>query len=209
MPTTVLVVAKAPIAGRVKTRLCPPCSAVEAAWVAEAALCDTLDAVAVSRADRRLLVLDGEPGAWLPEDFEVVSQVPGDLGTRLDAAWSHVEGPAVQIGMDTPQITGALLDDALGTLERGADAVLGPALDGGWWLVGLASTLRGVFRGVPMSAADTGARQLERLRALGLDVTLLPTLRDMDTFADALAIAAQLPGSRTAHAVRHRVAALA
>src|SRR5690606_23084798 len=65
--THLLVMAKAPVAGRVKTRLVPPLSAAEAAAVAEAALADTLEAVAACGAERRVLALDGEPGPWLPE----------------------------------------------------------------------------------------------------------------------------------------------
>jgi 2-phospho-L-lactate guanylyltransferase (CobY/MobA/RfbA family) len=68
----VLVVAKATVAGRVKTRLCPPCSEEEAAAVAEAALADTLEAVAACAASRRIVALDGDPGHWLPAGFEII-----------------------------------------------------------------------------------------------------------------------------------------
>ncbi|RIQ34855.1 TIGR04282 family arsenosugar biosynthesis glycosyltransferase [Jiangella rhizosphaerae] len=202
----VLVVAKEPVPGRVKTRLCPPLDPVEAARVAEAALADTLDAVARCGADRRILVLDGRPGSWLSPGFEVVPQAPGPLGARLAAAWRHAGGPAVQLGMDTPQVTPSLLDDALDLLTgdggRADRALLGPAEDGGWWALGLRRWRRGVFDGVPMSTAHTAARQADRLRSLGLAVTPLPVLRDIDTAADAVAVAAAVPGSRTAGVVR-------
>src|SRR5690606_16843936 len=74
MSTTLLVIAKAPVPGRVKTRLTPPFSPVEAAALAEAALCDTLDVVCATPAARRVLALEGEPGPWLPPGMEVVRQ---------------------------------------------------------------------------------------------------------------------------------------
>lgn len=214
----VLVVAKEPVPGRVKTRLCPPLDPAEAARLAEAALADTLDAVARCGAGRRILALDGRPGPWLPAGFEVVPQVRGPLGVRLAAAWRHAGGPGLQIGMDTPQVTPSLLDDALTLLDDGAGggdgggartALLGPAEDGGWWALGMKRWWPGAFDGVPMSTAHTGARQAGRLRSLGLTVTALPVLRDIDTVADAVAVAAAAPGSRTAAVVRSLLAGAA
>jgi glycosyltransferase A (GT-A) superfamily protein (DUF2064 family)/molybdopterin-guanine dinucleotide biosynthesis protein A len=201
MRTHLLVVAKAPFPGRSKTRLSPPLTDVEAAAVAEAALADTLAAVAACGADRLVLALEGEPGPWLPPGFEVVPQVEGGFNERLAAAWSHLDGPGLQIGMDTPQVTPGLLDAALGVVAEGADAALGLAEDGGWWALGLHRPQPGVFDGVPMSRGDTGARQHERLRELGLAVADLPVLRDLDDAEDARAIAALVPGSRTASQV--------
>jgi glycosyltransferase A (GT-A) superfamily protein (DUF2064 family) len=209
--THVLVVAKEPVPGRVKTRLCPPLDPVEAARVAEAALADTLDAVARCGADRRVIALDGRPGPWLPAGIEVVPQVRGALGGRLAAAWRRAGGPGLQLGMDTPQVTPSLLDDALGRLVDGdpRTALLGPAEDGGWWALGLRQWSRGVFDGVPMSTAHTGARQADRLRSLGLAVTTLSVLRDIDTAADAVAVAATAPDTRTAGVVRSLLAGAA
>ncbi len=193
----VLVMAKSPFPGRVKTRLCPPCTPVEAAALAEAALADTLESVAASGAGRRVLALDGAPGPWLPEGFEVVAQCGGSLASRLAHAWSAVGGPGIQIGMDTPQVTAYDLDDALDSLDT-APAALGHAADGGWWAIGLRRPQPGAFRGVPMSTARTGRAQEARLRALGLDVALLPTLVDLDTAADLPAVVASGAAARTA-----------
>nr|WP_246401280.1 DUF2064 domain-containing protein [Jiangella mangrovi] len=167
-----------------------------------------MDAVARCGAERRIVALDGRPGPWLPAGFEVVPQVRGPLGARLAAAWRHAGGPGVQIGMDTPQVTPSLLDEALARLVGGGarTALLGPAEDGGWWALGLRRWWRGVFDGVPMSTAHTGVRQAERLRSLGLTVTTLPVLRDLDTAADAVAVAAAAPDSRTAAVVRSLLA---
>ena len=193
----ILVMAKAPVAGRVKTRLCPPYTYAEAAALAEAALSDTLEAVLACGAGRRVLALDGAPGPWLPSGFEVVAQCRGSLNRRLAHAWATAGGPGVQIGMDTPQVTAADLDFALGALDT-SDAALGHAADGGWWAIGLRHPDPAVFHGLPMSTARTGRAQEARLRRLGLDVALLPTLVDLDT-ADALGdVVAAGPGTRTA-----------
>ncbi len=199
--TTVLVMAKEPLPGRVKTRLCPPCTPVEAAAVAEAALADTLDAVAGCGAERRVLALDGSPGPWLPYGFDVIAQVEGAFAERLAAAWGAVAGPTVQIGMDTPQVTGELLDGALDAVTRSHDSALGMAADGGWWALALRTPDTSVFEGVPMSTGVTGRIQHERLRARGLEPLVLPTLQDIDTMDDALAVADLIPASRTAGAV--------
>jgi len=195
--------AKAPVPGRVKTRLSPPLSGEEASRIAAAALADTLTAVAACGARRRILALDGAPGSWLPGGFDVVPQVDGPFGRRLAAAWSAVGGPGLQIGMDTPQVTPALLDASLDRLgQAGVDAVLGLAEDGGWWAIGFRRPPTGAFDGVPMSQPTTGAAQATRLAQLGLRVAALPRLRDLDTIDDAVALAEEHPASRTAAAVR-------
>ncbi|MFC9623400.1 DUF2064 domain-containing protein [Streptomyces sp. NPDC056930] len=192
--STVLVIAKEPVPGRVKTRLTPPFSPSEAARLAEAALADTLDAVLATPADRRVLVLAGNPGAWLPVGFEVVPQCPGGLDERLATAFSRCTGPTLLIGMDTPQVTPALLATGL-EFER-CDAWFGPADDGGFWALGLAAPDPDLLRGVPMSVPETGRVQRRRLTEAGLTVRDLPALRDVDTAADALAVAGKVPGSR-------------
>ena len=199
--THVLVMAKSPVPGRVKTRLCPPCTPVEAAALAEAALADTLDAVAASGADRRIVALDGVPGPWLPPGFEVVAQTDGPFDRRLAAAWAAAGGPGVQIGMDTPQVTAALLDEALGALDT-TSAALGFAADGGWWAIGLRRADAQVFHGLPMSTSGTGDAQLARLILLGLEVTTLPTLVDLDRITDLAAVTADGSAIRTAALAR-------
>jgi rSAM/selenodomain-associated transferase 1 len=195
--STVLVMAKAPVPGRVKTRLCPPCTPEQAAAIAEAALADTLDAVALCGADRRVVALDGAPGPWLPVGFEVVAQVGSTFADRLDAAWSTMTGPTLQIGMDTPQVDAGLLDDGLDRLTR-EQAVLGLATDGGWWGLGLRRPVPDLFVDVPMSTDHTGAAQIAALNAHGIEPALLRPLRDIDTIDDAVAVAATIPRSRTA-----------
>ncbi|MEU2775075.1 DUF2064 domain-containing protein [Streptomyces sp. NPDC007162] len=192
--TTLLVIAKEPCPGRVKTRLTPPFSPEQAAALAEASLADTLHAVAGTPATRRVLALDGAPGPWLPPGFDVVPQCAGGLDARLADAFAHCAGPTLLIGMDTPQVTPALL--SVDFTDR--DAYFGPAEDGGFWALGLADPDPGLLLGVPMSTPRTGAVQRRRLVAAGLRVRDLPRLRDVDTAADAAAVAALVPHSRFA-----------
>ncbi len=200
------VIAKEPRPGFAKTRLCPPCTPESAAAIAAASLRDTLAAVGATPASRRLLVLDGRPGRWLPRGFTVAPQVEGDLGARLDAAFQMSFGdgpdePVVLVGMDTPQVRPAHLTAAADALETGADAVIGPATDGGYWSIGFRRFVPGAFVGVPMSTADTGRAQVARLRALGCRVALVDELRDVDHVDDAVAVAGMVAGSAFASAV--------
>ena len=185
--TRVMVLAKTPVPGRVKTRLCPPWTFTQAALVAAAALADTLETVGTG-----VLVVDGDHPA--PAGWDRTPQRGDTLPERLAHAFADTgSGPAVLIGMDTPQVTADLLADAVGQLGH-LDAVLGPAEDGGWWALGLRDPAHASILGtIPTSLADTGARTLLALRGLGLRVGLLPVLRDVDTAADARAVAALCP----------------
>jgi rSAM/selenodomain-associated transferase 1 len=195
---TLLVIAKSPVPGRVKTRLTPPCTPHEAAQLAGAALSDTLAAATrARRASRCVLVLDGAPGTWLPHDVEVVQQRGDGLAARLADAFQAAAGPAFLVGMDTPQVTPELLDAGLAAVEH-ADAAFGASYDGGYWGIGLRRPDPEAFRGVPMSAPSTAAFQRARLADLGLTTALLPPLRDVDTIADAHAVAAAAPDTRFA-----------
>lgn len=201
-PTTVslIVIAKAPVAGKAKTRLIPALGADGAAAVAAACLADTLEAVAATPAARRVIVLEGTPGAWLPEGFEVVAQRSGGLAHSLAGAFEDTGvTPALLVGMDTPQVTPALLAESMAALAaEGVDAVIGGAPDGGYWAIGLMSAEPRVFDGVPMSEDDTGELQRERLRDLGLSFSELPELRDVDTIDSLRAVASEAPRTRCA-----------
>jgi rSAM/selenodomain-associated transferase 1 len=206
--TTVVVMAKEPVPGRVKTRLCPPCTPGQAAGIAAAALADTLAAVDASGCRARVLALAGRPESWRRAGWSIVPQVAGDLGRRLAVAVAGVAGPVLVVGMDTPQLTPTVLDDACARLAApDVDAVLGPADDGGYWAIGFRDLRAGAFDDVTMSTADTGRQQRARLDALGLRVTELRRLRDVDTVEDARAVAALAPTSHFAHALRTAVGA--
>jgi uncharacterized protein len=197
---SLLVIAKDPRPGMVKTRLCPPCSPDQAARLAEAALLDTLDVVARAPAARKVLVLDGDCTRWRRRGLEIIGQRGALLSDRLAHAFAEIQGPALLVGMDTPQLTAELLSDGIDAL-RSFDAVLGPARDGGYWSVGLRRAHCDAFRDVPMSTATTLQRQRERFHTLGLATYEQPQLRDVDTMADAREVARDAPRSRFARAL--------
>lgn len=222
-PPTLLVIAKAPVPGLVKTRLTPPLPAQVAADVAAAALLDTLANVLAAAtalgADRPVVALDGDVAAAARPDAvraalarcEVVPQRGAGLGERLAAAHADTAqrrpgAGTVQVGMDTPQAGAQLLVHAAGLL-RLAPAALGTAVDGGWWLLGLRDPCdAAVLASVPMSRSDTGSSTLAALLRRGLAVAEVPPLRDVDTWADARAVAARRPGSAFAAAVEQALA---
>ncbi|HWD78884.1 MAG TPA: DUF2064 domain-containing protein [Kribbella sp.] len=199
MRGTVIVIAKEPVAGRVKTRLQTEFTPREAAALARASLTDTLSAVRATGA-RVVISLDGSPGSWVPGGFEVVRQRGDGLGERIAAAFedAYDGSPMLLIGMDTPQVAPELVSFEWG----GYDAVLGLTEDGGYWCLGLRTPDRRALAGVPMSTDHTGRDQLRRLRALGLQVGMLPTLRDMDTPRDAAYLAAEFPELRVSRLYR-------
>jgi hypothetical protein len=199
----IVVLAKAPVPGRVKTRLSPTYSPEAAAELAHAALLDTLDAVGAAPVGRRFLVLDGTLAAAFPTSIEVLRQRGEGLAERIDCALGDVFAisaqPTLLIGMDTPQVSAADLSSAGDRLAApGADAVLGLAEDGGFWALGLRRWIPGLFSGVEMSRSDTGEQQLRRLREARLRIALLPSMRDVDTAQDASAVAAVAPSGRFA-----------
>lgn len=210
--TCLLVVAKAPVPGLAKTRLCPPATPEQAANIAAAALLDTLDAVLEVPGVKPIVALTGNLAAAARRDeltaklgaANVIWQRGFDFADRLANAHADVAtlfpGEAVlQIGMDTPQVTPAMLTGATERLTC-FEAVLGPATDGGWWALGLRDPSEAkALRTVPMSSTDTA----DRTRAAFAHLRLghLPVLSDVDTMADAVRVARQLPNSRFAEMV--------
>ncbi|MET0190327.1 MAG: DUF2064 domain-containing protein [Pseudonocardia sediminis] len=222
-PVAIIVLAKAPVPGRVKTRLCPPATAEQAATLAAASLLDTLDAVLAVPGVRPVVSFTGERSdAVLAEELhtvldrtDVVEQRGDSLGERIaaahaDAAALHPGLPSLQVAMDTPQASAELLGECARTLlTPGTDAVLGHATDGGWWILGLREPRRAaLLADVPMSCDDTGARTLAALRAAGLRVATVPELTDVDTADEAVEVAALVPGSRFAASVDALTSAL-
>ena len=199
----VLLMAKSPLPGRVKTRLGAEIGMDLAAELAAAALVDTVRSCAAAvGVDRCRLALEGDIAqspyaamlAAALDGWAIFAQRGDDLGERL--ALSHLDlaaqedGHVVQIGMDTPQVTSADLTGLLDGLVD-TDAVLADALDGGWWALGLSDPRRGEHLvGVPMSTPTTGALTRAAFEQAGLSVGRGPILRDVDTVEDADAVAA-------------------
>ncbi|MGW4460997.1 TIGR04282 family arsenosugar biosynthesis glycosyltransferase [Micromonospora sp. NPDC004704] len=210
-----LVLAKAPVAGAVKTRLTPPASPAQAAEIAACALLDTLDAVAATPAVTPVIALAGDLSratrggqirqalaGWTVLDQHGTTFADRLCNAHLDVAARFPGQPVLQIGMDTPHLHWTLLDAAARRLDGGAQALLGAALDGGWWALGLHDPVDArALRTVPTSRPDTGARTRRALGEWGLLVDALPSMSDVDTMADAVTVAATVPGGRFAAAV--------
>ncbi len=210
--TRFLVVAKAPHPGQVKTRLGAEIGLRAAAEVAAAALLDTLAACrAAAGADRCHLVLAGELDGAVGEadlraglaGWTVRPQRGRGLAERLVHAHQDLgPGPVVQLGMDTPQVDGPLLTAVADRLDL-REAVLGQAVDGGWWVLGLRDPVGAqVLRDVPMSQPTTGRDTRAALASAGLDVAEAAVLRDVDTATDADLVAAGAPATAFARAWR-------
>jgi glycosyltransferase A (GT-A) superfamily protein (DUF2064 family) len=213
LPVTLLVVAKAPEPGRAKTRLAATVGDRAAADIAAAAMLDTLDAVAAAPAASRVVALTGDLDAAAAaaqirqrlESFTVIEQRGDDFADRL--ANAHTDAatgfPVLQIGMDTPQVTADLLADCARSL-LGAPAVLGPAVDGGWWVLGVQDpAMAECLRAVPVSQPDTGELTWKALRYNGIDVIAVDRLADFDVADDVAAVREACgPASRFARATR-------
>jgi len=197
--TTIVVMAKECIPGRVKTRLHPPLSLADAARVAAASLADTLDAVVETGLP---VIVCAQGDVTLPPGVRSIPQVEGGLDERIAAALDECGGRVLLIGMDTPQVDPRQLRSYADEWPKDADAWFGPATDGGFWLLGLeefaAEALGGqsrgdLVRGVPMSSSETGRRQHERLETAGLVVADAAPLTDIDDIASLRDVAPLLP----------------
>ena len=214
LPVTLLVVAKAPEPGRAKTRLAATVGERVAADIAAAALLDTLDAVAAARVAARVVALTGDLDAAAGAgeirqrlgSFTVIEQRGDGFADRL--ANAHADSgfagyPVLQIGMDTPQVTAALLTGCAHRLLE-SPAVLGLACDGGWWVLGVRTpAMAECLRSIPMSQPDTGQLTLNALRDNDIDVTPVVRLADFDVVADIAVVRdACAPASRFARVTR-------
>ena len=193
---TLSVFAKAPIPGHVKTRLRPVLDEEQAARLAAAFVRDTLlkaaqlgPPVTVYYAgDRALLV------PLAPPNVRWAEQGDGDLGARM----ACVPAPCLILGADSPHLPLSLLSAALAAVPA-YDVVLGPAEDGGYFLIGLRAPQPALFDGIAWSTETVLAQTLARADALGLTVHQTPPWYDLDTPADLRRLAQGLeavpPGS--------------
>ncbi|HSQ59977.1 MAG TPA: TIGR04282 family arsenosugar biosynthesis glycosyltransferase [Acidobacteriota bacterium] len=188
---SVAVFAKAPVAGRVKTRLVPPLTHPEAAAIARACLEETLGRFPARVPAAWTLFLDGAPDEALRAvaaraGVAIAPQGEGDLGARLERAFRRLreEGArrVVAIGADSPTLPPERIAEALEALRR-SDAVIGPAEDGGYYLVGLSRDAGDLFRETPWGTGDVARVAAERARARGLGLERLPEWYDVDDAA--------------------------
>ena len=211
-----LVVAKSPVVGKAKTRLGREVGMERAADLAAAALLDTVSACATAYGAARChLALDGilAHGRRADELLEATADWTfhpqrGDgfadrlLHAHQDAA-AFSGAPVVQVGMDTPHLHAEALVDAGALLTGPDEAVLGPAFDGGWWLLGVGGPhLLAHLHEVPMSTPETGVLTRGALVRAGARVTDIAMLRDVDQVVDAESVAAEAPETRFARSWR-------
>jgi hypothetical protein len=191
------VIAKEPVAGLAKTRLAPALGEAGAARAAAAMLTDTLAAVRSVCADPWLCFTPSaarERFARLAPGFGLLAQGSGDLGDRLatclaDLLAAGAERVAI-VGADTPHVPIARYTRAFDLLDE-ADVVLGPALDGGYYLVAAKAAQPDLFVGITMGTGAVLSETLVRAERAGLLVALLPPVRDLDRVEDlAAALAA-------------------
>lgn len=201
MKRALLVIAKRPRAGQTKTRLTPPLFSEQAATLYECFLRDTLDlARAVPEVTRFILYapLDQENYfKQLAPDFELLPQVGNGLGERLDNALTHcLSGEfdqAVVINSDGPTLPAVHVTQAFILLNR-VEVVLGPAEDGGYYLIGLIHPQPRLLREVQMSTPTVLQDTLTLVEEVGLRAALLPTWYDIDTASDLQRLKAELRG---------------
>lgn len=197
-----LIAAKAPRPGRVKTRLAPMLGEERAHALARALLADTL---ALAHGLRRFvsttLVLDGDPADVSDLDFlpqKIRPQHGNHLGERLvqmieDAFATTAADAVCVIGSDAPHLPAAFILEAFGRIQRGdADVVLGPADDGGYTLVTVARPSAVLFEDIPWSEPDVLERTIARAKSAELSPTLLPPWYDIDTPADVMRLGEDL-----------------
>jgi hypothetical protein len=210
-PVGLAVMAKAPRAGAVKTRLCPPLRPPEAAELARCFLLDAVDRVGAVAGARPLvayapLEARGEFEGLAP-GFALLAQEGEDLGARQARLLAEVlalgHEAALVMGTDAPTLPRECLDEAVSlVMAPDVDLVLGPTEDGGYYLVGLRVPCPALFEDMPWSTSAVLSRTLERAQRLGLRVACLPAWFDVDTKADLERLAAELavtPGREPRH----------
>lgn len=194
----VCVFSKAPVPGRVKTRLAVAVGDDVACALARAFIADTVAAIRHATPATIVLVLDGEPALLPPlaTDILVWPQGGGHLGARQERALQRAlerSGRVLAVGTDAPTFPAELLHAAFAALLH-HDAVLTPAADGGYCLLGLRRCLPGLLDGIAWSAPDTAARTIERLQAQGLSVACTASWYDVDTVDDLHRLRDELSG---------------
>jgi rSAM/selenodomain-associated transferase 1 len=194
MKTALLIFAKQPLPGKVKTRLTPPLTPEEACQLYHCMLLDTLSKVLPQvSVDRFLCYVDeGDAAGFMrtiSPDTALLPQVTGDLGERMAAAFRQmfVQGydGVIIIGTDMPDLPMEIIRSACTWLENSSqDVLLGPAEDGGYYLVAMKQLHEELFRDIPWSSDKVLCSTLARASAAGLEIELLPVWYDIDTPED-------------------------
>ena len=188
MASEIIIFAREPVAGQVKTRLTPPLDPEEAVELYKAFVRDVVSLAQASGADKLLLSAASEPGEFLNSlGVELEVQVPGDLGVRMRHAFQQALARServVLIGSDSPSLPQTYLPAAFEALSGKAALVLGPATDGGYVLIGATGEVPEVFTGVEWSSERVMTQTLALAEKAAVDAQLLPFWYDVDTVDD-------------------------
>ena len=189
MSIHLIVMAKAPVAGFAKTRLVPPLTPEQAASLAEAMLCDML-ARPWTGFERHLCVSGESPHfeAAARDGWRLSKQVAGDLGARLEAASLAAFAAGARsiafLGTDAPDLPDAFMEELQAALSEGAQVVLGPATDGGYYTLATATHSPLLFRDMPWSRPELFEATAAAVEGAGLKLHLLPPWSDIDEVND-------------------------
>jgi hypothetical protein len=195
-----IIMAKAPVPGAVKTRLCSPYTVEEAAELYRSFLLDTFELAARLRGVTVTVAYFPSEAeevfkAMAPPAFELMPQRGADLGERLSGAFEQLFSlgyeRVVAIGADSPTLPSAYVERSFESLAM-ADLVLGPSADGGYYLIGMKAPHPELFQGVAMGTERVFMETLERARRANLRVSLLPPWYDVDTRDDVKRLLAEL-----------------
>lgn len=206
-PVAVAIMARAPAAGAVKTRLTPPLTATDAAHLYRSFLLDKIEQVRTLRdAHAVVAYTPAEAGPTfeaLAPGFELLPQRGPELGARVASSLATLlargHAGALAIDSDTPTLPTAFLQQGVDVLMRGeADVVVGPSDDGGYYLIGVRAERPELFENMPWSTPAVLAETLRRAHAAGLTTACLPAWFDVDTGADLERLRASLAGSGAA-----------
>lgn len=194
MRPALAVMVKAPRPGQVKTRLVPPLTPGQAAELYRRFLKDIFARLSSLSSNTDIFAAYAPEGArgelegLLPEGVFFIEQEGADLGERMFNVFNalHAEGcgAVALIGSDAPDVPKERIGEAFRALEGGADAVFGPAVDGGYYLVGLKRPTRVLFEGIEWSTPTVMEKTIERLEALAIPYSLLPEWHDIDRPGD-------------------------
>jgi hypothetical protein len=195
-----VIMAKQPAVGRTKTRLCPPLTRAEAAALYEALLRDTIGLVTGLEGVRLAMAVTPPEATGTfrrisPPDTILLPVAGADIGECLNQALGRLLAAghprAIALNSDGPTLPAAYLRQAIARLD-GADVVLGPSEDGGYYLIGLRQPQPELFRGIEWSSERVTTQTLAQAEAMGLVVALLPPWYDVDKAADLERLRAEL-----------------
>lgn len=188
----ILMFAKAPIAGKVKTRLTPPLSQYDAAKIQEAFIFDTLETLQTLRSVDLFMACYPSTHIFynkVEEKFNLnfIDQGDGNLGERLKRVVKHLQSQGykqiVILGSDSPSIPAKLIEDSFRLLKE-KDAVIGPSVDGGYYLIGLSCYLPGIFGDISWGGDTVFAETVGKIISADADYSVLPFWYDVDTIKE-------------------------